>query len=137
MSRRTPALLAVAALTTVFALVAASAGAATQQHQPVPRESRQSSVRIEGRGATKAAGSVALVGTADGNFQALKGVTGTQLRKSGLFDLPADSYASAVNPVRGKDGLLCTGSPRLSCEGIAHHASFQQWHRHPRLEVHR
>jgi hypothetical protein len=113
MSRRTPALVAVAALTTVSALGAASAGAATQHHRPVPRAARQSSVRIEGRGASKAAGSVALVGTADGNFQAVKGVTGTQVRKSGLFDLPADSYATAVNPVRGKDGLLCTSAPHI------------------------
>src|SRR5215208_1588261 len=112
MTRRTPALLAVGALTAMSALVAASADAATEQHGSVSRESDHRSVQIQSR-AAGLAGSVALFGAGDGNFQAARGVTGSQPHKSGLFDLDGDAVATAVNPVRGRDGLLCTSSDHI------------------------
>jgi hypothetical protein len=112
MSRRTPAILAIGALTAMTVLVAASADAAPTQHRSISRDGHHPSVSIQS-GVARAADSVALVGADDGSFQAAKGVAGLRPHKSGLFDLDDTSFATAVNPVRGKDGLLCTGSAAI------------------------
>jgi len=107
MSRRIPAYVALGALTTMSALVAANADAATQHHRPAYGPAAAPTVRAESR-ATHKAGSVALFGAQNSRFHAAKGLTGAKARKTALFDLGSGtSYAAAINPVGGKDGLLC------------------------------
>lgn len=120
MARRTPALVAVIALTALAALTATNADAG-EGHHP--------SVRLDGRGAHLAR-SVALFGDRAGDFRAAKGLTGPRPHNTALLDVEGAALASAINPVRGKDGLLCGGghrvfpvhglrsSPKLSGSGI-------------------
>ena len=97
MRRRGPALAAVGALAAMSALVATHADAATQHR-----------ARLQG-GAARGAASVAVFGAAQGDFQVVRGLTGTKAHKTGLLDAGVrNAVSSAVNPVRGKDGLMCT-----------------------------
>lgn len=107
MSRRTPALLAIGALAAVSALVGSGADAATQ-HQHARAAHAHPSVQLQDR-ASKAAGSVTVFGAQTGSFQVATGVNGSKAHKSALVTVgTSDAVVSAINPVGGKDSLLCT-----------------------------
>ena len=108
MSRRMPALIAVGALTATTVLIATTADASTQHQHPASAPHHQPlTVHLQSPTA-KAAGSVGVFGAADGDFQVVRGITGTKAKKSALLDVTTGSaIASVVNPVGGNDALFC------------------------------
>src|SRR4051794_40943456 len=101
MSRRSPALAAVVTLAAMAALVATSADAATGHHRTTSRDAATPAVPSRAAGS---AGSVAVFGAANGDFQVVRGLTGRKADKSALLDAGVrNAVASAVNPVHGKD----------------------------------
>jgi len=94
MSRRAPALAALATVTALSLLGATHADART-------------SPRAAG---AKNATSVALFAATNGDFQAVRGLTGYRAHKTALLNVGVrntNAVAGSVNPVRGKDGLVC------------------------------
>jgi hypothetical protein len=66
------------------------------------------SVHLEHR-ASKPFGSVAVFGAQSGSFQTASGVNGAKAHKTALVNVATnEAVASAINPVGGKDALLCT-----------------------------
>lgn len=103
MSRPIAAVVAAGALTTMSAVVATNAEAAPGS--ALDRTTYQ---------AAHPAGTVALLAAGDADFQAVKGLTGSKPHKTRVFDLMnGHSVATTVNPVDGKDGLLCTDLGRI------------------------
>jgi hypothetical protein len=120
MSRRTPALVAIAALAAASALVGSGAAAATQhQHPSRTTHSSPPSVHIEAR-AAKPSGSVGVFGAQSGSFQTVSGVNGAKAHKTAVVTVASnDAVASAINPVGGNDSLLCTeGQTIFQVQGL-------------------
>jgi hypothetical protein len=114
MSRRMPALIAVGALTATTVLIATTADASTQhQHRTSAPHHAPLAVHLQSTTA-KASGSVGVFGASVGDFQVVRGITGTKAKKSALLDVTTgDAIASVVNPVGGNDALFCDTSGKV------------------------
>jgi hypothetical protein len=114
MSRRMPTLVAVGALTATTVLIATTADASTQhQHRTSAPHHTPLTVHLQSTTA-KASGSVGVFGASLGDFQVVRGITGTKAEKSALLDVSDDiAIASVVNPVRGNDALFCDGDDKV------------------------
>jgi hypothetical protein len=100
MPRRTPVLVAVAALSAVSALAATSADAATQTHG--------------GSRASRPAASVALLASDHATFRAAKGVAGHKPHRTATFTThDLRSVATGID-TNGNDALTCADADRVS-----------------------
>jgi hypothetical protein len=109
MTRRVPLLASAGVLTAVSAMVATTAADAATQHLGASSSYAGTPAVSVQRGSARHAGSAAVFGAANGDFQFVRGLTGTRPHKTSLIGVSVrNAVASAINPVRGKDALLCT-----------------------------
>jgi hypothetical protein len=93
MTRHWKALTALGAVSAMTAMISSTATAVTPHR------------------ATTAAGSIALFGAQLGDFQVVKGLSGTTPHKTALLDVSTSrAWATSINPAKGNDGLLCLDS---------------------------
>jgi hypothetical protein len=107
MSRRIPALVGVGALTAMSALAATTAADASPQHRHATTSTHAPKVHLQ-RAAATPAGSIAIFSRDDNTFQVVRDVNRAKAKKTAVLDLGESTVAASINPVGGKDALLCT-----------------------------
>ena len=80
---------------------------------PRPRRGHIRSRCISQRTSARPASSIAVFGSDNGVFHVVRAVNGTKAKKSAVLDTGPTAVATSINPVGGRDGLLCNTDDQI------------------------